>query len=300
MMVKSCEQNLDLVSNQFIKDLQMIDTGSASTNPIQYIVDKWSSPSLWLWVKSVDGAVLATSPQLAQLPDAVLVEWVDLPSTMPTPEEYRIDDQRVVVLAQIVTLADGTPLELFLVQDMTEMKQLWQDTSLLLGLTAVLVLPGLMGAAVVIVGRSLQPLHHLKQWDVASAATEEMPIRPEDLPEEVRELVTVCDRLSTQLLKTGEWQRDLTIQLSHNLRTPLTLVYGYLQSVARRGDNLTDAQQEALAIAQDEAEHIINLLQTMLNDARSDAISTDPRSSSPSSSYPSQGAYDSEPPHSAG
>jgi signal transduction histidine kinase len=56
--------------------------------------------------------------------------------------------------------------------------------------------------------------------------------------------------------------------LSHELRTPLTLVYGYMQSIHRRSENLTDLQKNALEIAMFEMKHTIQLLQEFLDLAR--------------------------------
>jgi signal transduction histidine kinase len=54
------------------------------------------------------------------------------------------------------------------------------------------------------------------------------------------------------------------------LRTPLTIVRGYLQSTLRRGTNLTEPQQEALTIASSEADRTIRMLQDLLDLARAD------------------------------
>jgi len=65
-------------------------------------------------------------------------------------------------------------------------------------------------------------------------------------------------------------QRQLIGNFSHELRTPLTLVYGYMQSIQRRNENLTDLQKEALEIAMLEMKHTIQLLQESLDLARLD------------------------------
>ena len=51
----------------------------------------------------------------------------------------------------------------------------------------------------------------------------------------------------------------------------LTIVHGYLQSVLRRQNNLTEIQIEALETASSEAEHTIRLLQDLLDLARADS-----------------------------
>jgi signal transduction histidine kinase len=65
-------------------------------------------------------------------------------------------------------------------------------------------------------------------------------------------------------------QRQLISNFSHELRTPLTLVYGYMQSIRRRNENLTDLQKEALEIAIFEMEKTIDLMKGILDLARLD------------------------------
>ncbi len=65
-------------------------------------------------------------------------------------------------------------------------------------------------------------------------------------------------------------QRQLIGNFSHELRTPLTLVYGYMQSIQRRNENLTNLQKEALEIAMLEMKHTIQLLQESIELARLD------------------------------
>jgi signal transduction histidine kinase len=78
------------------------------------------------------------------------------------------------------------------------------------------------------------------------------------------------NRLLARLSETREQQRQFTNDLAHELRTPLSMVYGYLQRTQQRSENLTDSQKEALAMAVEEAERMIQLLQDWLELARSD------------------------------
>ncbi|MGG6294346.1 histidine kinase dimerization/phospho-acceptor domain-containing protein [Leptolyngbya sp. AN02str] len=292
MMVKSCEQSMELVATQFAKDVQVDNSDLLTPTLLQQTINKWSSDTLWMWIKYPQQGMMAHSVELESIPTSVMSEWVDMELPMAEPQAYYVDNRRLLVMGHTLELQDGTMGQLFLVQDTTEMMMLSDRARYALGLTTLIVLPGLVGVAVMTVRRSLKPIRQLQSLAQAPTATTP-PIRPEELPEELRELVLSYNHLCEQVSKTGEWQREFTNQVSHDLRTPLTLVYGYLQSVLRRGDNLTPAQHEALAIAQSEAEYIIHMLQTILNDARAEAIAT----SSPSSDQPP--SHDSNSSHSA-
>jgi signal transduction histidine kinase len=76
------------------------------------------------------------------------------------------------------------------------------------------------------------------------------------------------NRLMVSLDEVQAQQIRLIRNFSHELRTPLTLVYGYMQSIQRRNENLTDFQKNALEIAIFEMKQTIQLLQESLNLAR--------------------------------
>jgi signal transduction histidine kinase len=81
--------------------------------------------------------------------------------------------------------------------------------------------------------------------------------------------------LTTQILATVvDRHRKFANQVSHDLRTPLSTVYGYLQSLLRRSPNLTLAQREALEIASAETQRTLEVLQTLLNEIRTQRFSS--------------------------
>jgi signal transduction histidine kinase len=82
--------------------------------------------------------------------------------------------------------------------------------------------------------------------------------------------VTSEQHLQARLADVEVQQRQLISNISHELRTPLTLIYGYMQSIFRRGDNLTELQRDALEIAMSEMKKTIQLLQESLDLARVD------------------------------
>jgi signal transduction histidine kinase len=81
-------------------------------------------------------------------------------------------------------------------------------------------------------------------------------------------LKTSPNHLMVSLDEVQTQQIQLIRNFSHELRTPLTLVYGYMQSIQRRNENLTDLQKNALEIAMFEMKHTIQLLQESLDLAR--------------------------------
>jgi signal transduction histidine kinase len=89
-------------------------------------------------------------------------------------------------------------------------------------------------------------------------------------PSEVKNLAQAFNMLLARLSTSWERQRQFVGDASHELRTPLTIVQGYLQSLLRRSQNLTEMQREALETATSETERTVRLLQDLLDLARAD------------------------------
>lgn len=120
----------------------------------------------------------------------------------------------------------------------TSVESIWHIGMCSLITTMVFVLPFLVGAIVFVILRSLRPL--LKTYN----------------------------KLASTISEAGIQQQQFITTLSHELRTSLSLISGYLQYISRRNINLTKSQQEALDIVTTESEHIIQILQDSLELAR--------------------------------
>lgn len=77
-----------------------------------------------------------------------------------------------------------------------------------------------------------------------------------------------------KIIRQTHWnldrQRQLINDLSHELRSPLTMVYSYLQRLQKQSQGLNPSQQESLAMAVADAERMTQLLERWLELARSD------------------------------
>ncbi len=90
-------------------------------------------------------------------------------------------------------------------------------------------------------------------------------------PDEILGLATAFNEMTVRLSGAWEQQRQFVGNVSHELRTPLSVVLGYLQSLLRRGDNLSTHQQHALETAIAETDRTIRMLQDLLDLARADS-----------------------------
>jgi len=121
--------------------------------------------------------------------------------------------------------------------------------------------------------KALFPLEQMSQMaslisiDDLSAAKLELA----KAPDEILGLAQTFNEMLQRLSSAWEQQRQFVGNVSHELRTPLTVIGGYLQSLLRRGDNLSVYQKQAIATASAETERTIQMLQDLLDLARADS-----------------------------
>lgn len=259
MLLVKHKQSLELVADRFPEGLEQPTSKSALTQTLQYKVEQWASPSLWIWVK-VEGEVVAQSPPIASsiAPMEPLSRL-----TMPTLlEVYALDNHYWVLCSRTLQAQGMTVGQLYLAQDITHDYTVLSTLINTLSVATLVAIAIIALLAALLIWRSLHPLRRMNQLAAAGMELDQVPT-------EVKDLVQAFGQLSARLSETGEQQRQFTDSMSHELRTSLSLIYGYLQSTLRRGDNLTDPQKNALEVAVGETERTIQLLGSLLDLAKS-------------------------------
>ncbi len=135
---------------------------------------------------------------------------------------------------------------------------------------------------ILFIWRSLLPLQQINRWTAISATQ----LNPSGLklkwtPSELRLLVVTWNQLLTRFSEVREQQRQFTTNLAHELRTPLSMVYAYLKRTQQKNHNLNDSQQEALAMAVEDAERMTQIVQDIIVLARADSSSAMPFENEP-------------------
>lgn len=82
----------------------------------------------------------------------------------------------------------------------------------------------------------------------------------------------------TQLKRQDELRRELVANVSHDLRTPLTSMHGYLETLVRMGDDLSgEEQKQYLAVAVRQSHKVSHLAQQLFELARLECEETLPQ-----------------------
>ncbi len=128
-------------------------------------------------------------------------------------------------------------------------------------------------AMLVIIWLLLRPLHHLNHWvKTTTTAPQADSFNARHAPSEVRVLATAWKEMLKQRAAVKHQQRQFISDVAHELRSPLSLVYGYLQRTAQRIPNLSPVQQESLSMATSEAERMTLILQDLIALARAESL----------------------------
>lgn len=156
-------------------------------------------------------------------------------------------------------------------------------TQSLIKLGAELLLILLTGSVLILSARRIfQPVRNLSQelaaielntLDGATLASDQAPV-------ELRPIVEEFNRMVERLRRSAANQKQFASTISHEFRTPLTVISGFIQSVLNRSDGLLEPQRRALTIADQEVLRLNRMLSDLLDLSRADnqqlAIHHDP------------------------
>jgi signal transduction histidine kinase len=126
--------------------------------------------------------------------------------------------------------------------------------------------------------RSLLPLQKINHWAIAHVhELTPYKLKLHQTPKEIKILAQTWIEILTQLRELKEQQRQFINDLAHELRTPLSMVYGYLQRTRKRNENLNESQKESLEMALSDAERMTRILQNLLDLARAGSNTMPPQ-----------------------
>lgn len=176
------------------------------------------------------------------------------------------------VAAQAIKLAGGAQTGHFIyVRPIYAMPAVRTQSMIKFGAELVLIL--VTGVVLVMSAkRVFQPVRRistdlasieLNTLDGATLSTAKAPIELLPILEEFNRMV---ERLRQAALN----QKQFASTISHEFRTPLTVISGFLQSVLNRSDTLTEQQRKALGIADQEVLRLNRMLSDLLDLSRAD------------------------------
>jgi signal transduction histidine kinase len=120
----------------------------------------------------------------------------------------------------------------------------------------------------------------MRRFDAEAKQPVAMPLRPRPAEAGTRDEIAVLEatfgqmaaRISEQwgeLIRQDQERRELVANISHDLRTPLASLHGYLETLSIKGDSLVEADRHRyLSIALDQSRKVGGLAQALFELAR--------------------------------
>ncbi|MBI3897108.1 MAG: HAMP domain-containing protein [Gammaproteobacteria bacterium] len=255
------------------------------------------NPLIEVYLLDADGTVLAYSPadgrlarkHVALAPIQAFLDGQSLPIVGDDPrnaareEVFSVTpirhDGRTTGYLYIVLLGDRYSQ----LADNARRQYLWQ-TAAAIG-AAALALALLVG--LIAFGRITRPLDRLTHSVTEFENGDDAPrtTTPRDTTDEIGRLALAFDHMRqrlaaqmTELKRQDGLRRELVANVSHDLRTPLTSMQNYLETLARIGDNLSATERrQYLDVAVRHSHRVAKLSQQLFELARLECEETLPR-----------------------
>ncbi|MEM8719401.1 MAG: HAMP domain-containing sensor histidine kinase [Cyanobacteria bacterium P01_G01_bin.39] len=271
ILVSSHKDNLKYIIERFPMDLKIYSEMVPLQQGAQRAINNLSQPERLIWIKDSNGELVAKSRTLNEVQISNRLLAIDQAPLVPQVKDF--DDTYWLVCSTSLQLKNGDLAQLYLADNITDDQIQFRNLVRSLTISTIIAIAVMTAIIAVYIDRSMQPLKRISQLtsNISADKLDQAHISLEQAPTEVKELAETFDRTLARLSEAWEHQRELLSNVSHELRTPLTIISGYIQSILRRGDNLSAMQKEALTIASQEADRTVQLLQDLLDLARLDS-----------------------------
>lgn len=162
-----------------------------------------------------------------------------------------VDGKKVGTLLAVNRLPEYNPAE--------ELYLRYSNRALLFAILGSLLIAGLIGW---ILSRSLtRPLRALTSAVQTMEAGQSAPQVPVGSKDEIGELASAFNSMSRNVERSNQLRRQMTADIAHDLRTPLTIIGGYIEAMQ---EGVLEATPERMELIDSE----IQRLQTMVGDLR--------------------------------
>ncbi|NVM75741.1 signal transduction histidine kinase/ActR/RegA family two-component response regulator [Duganella sp. SG902] len=186
-------------------------------------------------------------------------EWWRSSYKVPLSQSYTRLDHVTAIELSTVTLTPGQPVALELRS--IKFRGKWiSKTNLLMGLVSAWIGCGLLGL-------SLGLLHLRFSLSASNSRLDSLTAidRERKAAEAAREAALA------EALRLARQRSNFIAQMSHELRTPLNAIMGYAQLLRRDGHQLTEQQATSLATIHESGQHLLTLINDILDLARVEA-----------------------------
>ena len=271
ILVSTHKENMKYIADRFPRDVEIYSEMVSIEEGAQRAVASLSTPDKLIWIKNNRGIVTAKSQALNQ--KEISNTFLGVKDVPLMPQVRNLNGRYWLMCATPLRVKRSSLGQLYLAHNITRDQIMFLNLIRSLTIATAIAIATMTTLIAVYIHRSMKPLKRISQLTstISADKLDQTDINLEQAPTEVKELAETVDQMLVRLSESWEHQRQLLSNVSHELRTPLTIISGYIQSVLRRGDNLSEMQTEALTTASSEANRTVQLLQDLLDLARLDS-----------------------------
>jgi signal transduction histidine kinase len=273
LLIDSHKQNMEQIVSRLPLDVEVYSQMLPSQTALEKAINNIITSNTLLWITSLDNNILAKSSNFNPLSDTYASELVNLTKMPVKPQVYQIQGRSYVLCGGELKVQGKVFGKISIAKDISSDQTMFLAMVQSVGIATIFVIIVISGGITFYIRYSLQPLRQISKMAEAIQVEDlaQAQLYLDHAPSEVEELAETVNMMLSRLSQAWEKERQFTNDISHELRTSLTIVSGYLQSVLRRPQNLTEIQKEALSTAASEAERTIHILQDLLDLARADS-----------------------------
>lgn len=287
ILINSHKQYIEEIATNLPRDISLYSEMLPQEQAIDKAINKSTINNTYLWVKT-SNKDLIESNNLSSLSQSTKNELVSLTNMPIQPYIYKVKENYFILCSSNVKLNNHLQRnsqenskeniqgnlqgKISIAQDITKDQKMFLSMVQSIIIGYFLVITFILITTSIYIKYSLKPLHQISKIaeDIKLEEISEVSLHLNNPPQELEELANTLNIMLSRLSQSWEKEKEFVSNVSHELRTPLTIIHGYLQSLLRRQQNLTEIQKEALEIAASETEKTIKMLQDLLNLARAD------------------------------
>ncbi|NJL64860.1 MAG: HAMP domain-containing histidine kinase [Methylacidiphilales bacterium] len=273
LLINSHKANIEQIASRLPFDVEVYSQMLPIQTALEKAVNNRATIDTLLWITNQNNSIVAKSSNLNPLSDTSAPELIALTKMPVKAQVYHIKGRSYVLCGGELKVQGQILGKISIAQDITRDQTMFVAMVQNVGIYTILVIIFISVGIAFYIRHSLQPLRQISRMTEAIQAEDlgEARLYLSNAPSEVKELAQTVNMMLSRLSEAWEKERQFTSNISHELRTSLTIVHGYLQSILRRQQNLTEIQKEALSTAASEAERTIQILQDLLDLVRADS-----------------------------
>ena len=212
-----------------------------------------------------DGSLIGSAGSRGLLSSPLVAGWSHRPPTVGRHVQIRVGNVSYLVSAAPLIERNRTVATIVAAADLKHVREdLRRVRNLAIG-EASIALAAAVAGSYFMLRRLLHRVGRITSTasDIASGALDRRLHEPHDT-DEVGRLATTFDAMADKLSAAMTAQRRLLSDVSHQLRTPLTVARGHLEVLERTGAGDPDAVRETVDLVVDEIDHMKALVEQLL------------------------------------